>query len=152
MANPSAQSKPKSLHNLLTYAGVTPFAAGAICINLDVGNIPLLGNVADAISAYGLIIASFLSGGHWVTHLQKSGGLSVFLALTSNAVAVGLWMAFLVLAPSTFLLLLSAAFIFLLGVDKRLAAENLITPMYFKTRVVVTCIVVSLLIWSGFLI
>ncbi len=141
-----------SLYRVLSYAGVIPFAVGTFCLAVDIKSVPHLGRTADILGAYGLIIASFLSGAHWGLHLHQTGGWSLFLALTSNLSAIGLWIAFLGLAPAALLFVLSFLFLILLGVDQRLATDGLITQQYFRTRAAVTCLVVFLLIVSGLMV
>ena len=149
MAKALSQSDSRSLCRFLTYAGAIPFALGTAFLTLDISSAPILGGLPDAIGAYGLIIASFLSGVHWGLHLQQTGSWSLFLALSSNVLAIGLWIAFLTLAPDTFLIALSFVFLILLIIDQRLATAGLIRSYYFKTRAVVTCIVAFLLIVAG---
>ena len=151
-----AQSLPRSdltsLYLVLTYGGAIPFAMGTFCLALDISSVPFLGGTTDVIGAYGLIIASFLSGAHWGLHLHRIGGWAIFLALFSNVSAIGLWIAFSALPPEAFLLALSFVFAILLAIDQRLTTDGLISQHYFRTRAVVTCIVVFLLIVSRLLV
>ena len=146
------QSDLTSLYRALTYAGAIPFAVGTFCLASDIRSIPFLGDTVDVLAAYGLIIASFLSGAHWGLHLHQTGGWSMFLALMSNVSAIGLWIGFLGLTPASFLLLLSFVFFLLLGIEQRLVTDGLITQRYFRTRAAVTCAVVFLLIVSGLMV
>ncbi|MDG2032647.1 MAG: DUF3429 domain-containing protein [Rhodospirillales bacterium] len=152
MAKSLPQSEQTSLYQILTYAGTIPFAIGTVCLAVDIRSVPFLGGTADAIGAYGLIIASFLSGAHWGLHLHQTSGWSLFLALISNVSAIGLWIAFLSLAPAAFFIVVSFVFVILLAIDQRLATDGLIRQQYFRTRVVVTFVVVSLLIGSGLMV
>ena len=138
-----------TLNPILTYGGAIPFVMGAACLAVDIRSVPFLGGTADVLGAYGLVIASFLSGAHWQSHLNQNLGWSLFLALSSNVLAISLSIAFLMLAPDAFLLALSFAFFLLLVIDQRLATNGLISHHYFKTRAVATCIVAFLLIVSG---
>ena len=92
-----------SLYPILTYSGAIPFVMGAACLVVDIRSVPFLGTTVDVVGAYGLVIASFLSGTHWQLHLNQNAGWSLFLALSSNVLAIGLWTAFLVLMPEAFL-------------------------------------------------
>ena len=112
----------------------------------------LLGATVDVVGAYGLVIASFLSGTHWQLHLNQNAGWSLFLALSSNVMAISLWTVFLVLAPEAFFLALSFIFLIFLAIDHRLAICGLINKRYFSTRAGVTGIVVLSLIFSGLIV
>ena len=138
-----------SLYPILTYGGAIPFVTGAVCLAVDIRSVFFLGATVDVVGAYGLVIASFLSGTHWQLHLTQNAGWSLFLALSSNVMAIGLWTAFLVLAPEAFFLALSFIFLIFLAIDHRLAISGLISKHYFKTRAGVTGIVVLSLIYSG---
>ena len=48
----------------LTFAGAIPFVACAFLLMIDVVTVPMLGSVVDILSAYGLVIASFMAGAH----------------------------------------------------------------------------------------
>ena len=125
---------------------------GAACLVVDIRSVPFLGATADVVGAYGLVIASFLSGTHWQLHLNQNAGWSLFLALSSNVMAIGLWTAFLALEPEAFFLALSFIFLIFLAIDHRLATSGLINKHYFKTRAGVTGIVVLSLICSGLIV
>ena len=143
------RSDLRSLYPILTYGGAIPFVMGAVCLAVDIRSVPFLGATVDVVGAYGLVIASFLSGTHWQLHLNQNAGWSLFLALSSNVMAIGLWTAFLVLAPEAFFLALSIIFLIFLAIDHRLAICGLINKRYFRTRAGVTGIVVLSLIFSG---
>ena len=152
MAKSLIRSDLTSLYLTLTYGGAIPFLMGAACLAVDIRSVPFLGATVDVVGAYGLVIASFLSGTHWQLHLNQNAGWSLFLALSSNVLAIGLWIAFLVLAPEAFFLALSFIFLIFLAIDHRLARGGLINTHYFKTRAGVTGIVVLLLIFSGLIV
>ena len=141
-----------SLYPILTYGGAIPFVMGAACLVVDIRFVPFLGATVDVVEAYGLVIASFLSGTHWQLHLNQNAGWSLFLALSSNVMAIGLWTAFLVLAPEAFFLALSFIFLIFLAIDHRLAISGFINKHYFKTRAGVTGIVVLSLIFLGLIV
>mgnify|MGYP002877491988 FL=1 len=152
MVKSPLRSDLTSLYPILTYGGAIPFVMGAACLVVDIRSVPFLGSTADFMGAYGLVIASFLSGTHWQLHLNQNAGWSLFLALSSNVMAIGLWTAFLVLAPEAFFLALSFIFLIFLAIDHRLAISGLINKHYFKTRAGVTGIVVLSLICSGLIV
>ena len=141
-----------SLDPILTYGGAIPFVMGAVCLAVDIRSVPFLGATVDVLGAYGLVIASFLSGTHWQLHLNQNAGWSLFLALSSNVMAISLWTVFLVLAPEAFFLALSFIFLIFLAIDHRLAICGLINKRYFRTRAGVTGIVVLSLIFSGLIV
>ena len=149
MAKSLPQIEFTSLYRVLTYAGAIPFGLGAVCLAMDIRSVPVLGGTADAIGAYGLIIASFLSGVYWGLNLHQTGGWSLFLASISNVLAIGLWIAFLGLELAAFLFLLSLFFLILLVIDQQLARNGLIRKQYFIARAVVTVFVIFLLMASG---
>jgi len=110
----------RALYPYLTFAGSLPFVFGTIFVASGVQTLPILGNVQLALSAYGLIIACFMAGAHWGQHLNLSAPWAHILPIASNAVALIMWLAFLTLGFSQFLLALIAGFGFLLALDMRL--------------------------------
>lgn len=132
----------------LTFAGAIPFVAAAIWITLGVDAIFVLGNTADILSAYGVVIASFMAGSHWGTHLSLTAdnAWALRLPIFSNAIAVLLWLGFLSLSVVGFIWLLVLGFIALLAIDYGLCHVDIISKQYFKIRVSVTWIVVLSLI------
>ena len=134
----------------LTYAGVIPFILCAICFSANIKSIYLLGSVDKILSAYGLVILSFLSGSHWGQHLHINRRIWVYaLPVFSNIIAVLLCFSFLVLSFKTLVAIFVAAFIILLIIDHRLFQMHLISDHYFQTRCFVSAIVIISLIISG---
>ncbi len=138
------------LYPYLTYAGALPFIFCAVCLGLDITTLPVLGSVEQALSVYALVIVTFLAGSHWGQHLQQNGIWSHNLPVLSNIMAVAIWIAFLVLPFKALLVAFSAAFFILLIIDKKLFQFELITHHYFRVRCTITAIVVSTLVFSGF--
>ena len=132
----------------LTFAGAIPFVACAFLLIVDVVTVPMLGSVLDVLSAYGLVIASFMAGAHWGNHLDLADDnkWAVRLPLYSNVIALGLWLGFLILSASSFIWLLVVGFISLLVIDYSLHRAQIISDVYFKIRQYVTAIVVVSLV------
>ncbi len=132
----------------LTFAGATPFVACAFLLMVDVVTVPMLGSVVDILSAYGLVIASFMAGAHWGNHLDLADDnkWAIRLPLYSNVIALGLWLGFLILSASSFIWLLVVGYISLLVIDYSLHRAQIISDVYFKIRQYVTAIVVVSLV------
>jgi uncharacterized membrane protein len=128
----------------LTFAGTIPFIACAFLLMVDVVTVAILGSVANILSAYGLVIASFMAGAHWGNHLSLADDnkWAVRLPLYSNVIALGLWLGFLILSAISFIWLLVIGFISLLVIDYSLHRAQIISHAYFKVRQYVTAIVV----------
>lgn len=140
----------QKIYPYLTYAGAIPFVFCAICLLSGVTQIPLLGSVEQVLSIYALVISTFLAGAHWGQHLQMDKGpFGLILPISSNLLAVLLWIGFLVLAFKALMIMFVAAFLSLLIIDNRLFHADLISRHYFQTRVIVSTIVIVALIISG---
>ena len=134
----------------LIYAGTIPFILCSICFSAGIKSIYLLGSVDKILSAYGLVILSFLSGSHWGQHLYINRRIwCCTLPVLSNIIAVLLCFSFLVLSFKELVAIFVAAFIILLIIDHRLFQMHLISDHYFQTRCFVSVIVIISLIISG---
>lgn len=134
----------------LIYAGTIPFILCSICFSAGIKSIYLLGSVDKILSAYGLVILSFLSGSHWGQHLYINRRIwGCTLPVLSNIIAVLLCFSFLVLDFKKLVAIFVAAFIILLIIDHRLFQMHLISDHYFQTRCFVSAIVIVSLIISG---
>ena len=134
----------------LIYAGTIPFILCSICFSTDIKSIYLLGSVDKILSAYGLVILSFLSGSHWGQHLYINRRIwGCTLPVLSNIIAVLLCFSFLVLSFKELVAIFVASFIILLIIDHRLFQMYLISDHYFQTRCFVSAIVIISLIISG---
>jgi hypothetical protein len=133
------------LYAPLAYAGALPFAACAILTAVGVPGIAGIGSWADIAAGYGLAIVSFMAGVHWGTYLYHSSNVPLNLLVTSNAITVAVWLAFVLMPVAATLGVMALAFLLLLGVDYRLAGAGLITPTYLALRRNVTLIVVAML-------
>ena len=140
----------KSIFPYLTYAGIIPFALGAISLNFHIEDIPPLGTVKHVMSVYGVMIASFMAGAHWGQHFQiKNRFGNFYLPVVSNIIVLILWVSFLMLSFKMFMVMLVVGFVALLGVDYYLAKINVITNHYLQTRLYVTIGVVVCIAVSG---
>ena len=134
----------------LIYAGTIPFILCSICFSAGIKSIYLLGSVDKILSAYGLVILSFLSGSHWGQHLYINRRIwGCTLPVLSNIIAVLLCFSFLVLSFKELVAIFIAAFIILLIIDHHLFQMHLISDHYFQTRCFVSAIVIIFLIISG---
>ena len=134
----------------LIYAGTIPFILCSICFSAGIKSIYLLGSVDKILSAYGLVILSFLSGSHWGQHLYINRRIwGCTLPVLSNIIAVLFCFSFLVLSFKELVAIFVAAFIILLIIDHRLFQMHLISDHYFQTRCFVSAIVIISLIISG---
>jgi hypothetical protein len=132
----------------LSYAGTLPFILCAVCFMKDTQIIPLIGYTEKVLSGYGLVITSFLAGSHWGQHLVLSKKWVIYLPLLSNINAVLLWGCFLILPFKTLLCVFIFSLLILLGIDKKIYEEDIISYKYFKTRCLVSLIVILSLIIS----
>lgn len=132
----------------LTFAGTIPFILCAILITIGVDAIRVLGRTEDVLTAYGLVIATFMAGAQWGNHLSLADDNSwaIRLPIFSNIVALILWLGFLTLSIAGFIWLLIISFIALLVIDYGLYQAQIISAKYFTVRKYVTLIVVVSLI------
>jgi len=130
---------------VLAYAGTIPFVLCALLPWLGLPVVPRLGSTAEIAAGYSVAIASFMAGVHWGTFLYQSARTPLNLLLTSNAVTVGVWLAFLLMPAALSLMVMLGAFLILLSIDIRLAQMNLLTDEYLSMRRRVTGIVVACL-------
>jgi len=139
------------IYSILTYAGALPFIACALLPLIGVRAIQQIGSVDYIAAVYALTIVSFMAGVHWGMALdQQRTEWPVNLFLSSNAVTIMAWLAFLTTTPKITLIMGILAFLYLLWVDERLYSLNLLTAHYLQTRRRVTALVViSLLMVVG---
>lgn len=139
----------KTIYSYLTYAGTIPFIFCAFCLLNNTRSLPLLGSVENILGAYSLIISSFVAGAHWGQHLHIQKKLRFFLSISSNMMAVVLWISYLALSFKALIVMFILAFVILLFIELKLLLDNLITMHYFRTRCFATIIVILSLITSG---
>lgn len=136
------------LYVYLTFAGAIPFIFCAVCFFVGIHQLPIAGDVDRILSLYSVIIASFLAGSHWGQHLSLATAQSHLLALSSNGIAVALWVLMLILPFRPLLIGFIICFILLLIIDKAMMRAKLIAKHYYNIRVAITLIVVTTLIIS----
>jgi len=130
---------------VLAYAGTLPFIACAILPWIGMPVVAGIGSCAYIAAAYGVAIVSFMAGIHWGTFLYQADSLPVNLLLTSNAITVAVWLAFILTPVAVSIAVIAAALVLLLAVDFRLARAGLLTADYLRTRRNVTLIVLTML-------
>ena len=130
----------------LAYAGTLPFVfcAGAPWFGLPV--LPGMGPCTEIAAAYGVAIVSFMAGVHWGTYLYQSARIPLNLFITSNAITISVWLAYIVTPVAIALAVLLGAFLVLLSIDTRLAQLRLLSDDYMRMRRNVTAIVVFTLV------
>ncbi len=137
------QLKP---HTTLPLLGVIPFVAGSLGLYIDYN----LQFIHVVLSAYALMIVSFMAGVHWGQHLSIDNGMSKKLALSSNVIALMASVGFFALPFHVFYLLAAVLLLVILIVDLCYKPELGLCDAYKKTRIIVTTIAaVSLSISFG---
>ncbi len=131
---------------LLAGAGALPFVACALMPHAGLATIDPFGSFDRIAAAYGLAIVSFLAGVHWGTCIYRGDKAPRGLMIASNAITVAVWIAFLITSPAIALGVMILAFLGLLLIDLRLLKSGLITGHYYRTRAVVTTVVVASLL------
>ncbi len=129
------------LYSLLTYAGALPFFLCALLPFAGLVEWENVGSFEYIARLYGLAIASFVAGSHWGMYLYNRESSPSNLFLTSNAVVLAAWSAFLFTIPVLTEFVLLLAFLYLLFVDYNLYKAGVTTPYYFRMRLNVTLIV-----------
>ena len=137
----------RKIYSTLTMAGVTPFVACALLPLFGVYSIDLLGPLGEVAAGYGLAIVSFLAGIHWATQLYELQETSFNLLLASNVVFVAVWLVYALGTLDAALVVQALALDALLGLDRWLLGNGVITQHYFRVRGAATVLaVVSLLL------
>ena len=131
---------------MLAYAGVLPFVACAVMPYVGITEVPNVGAFDYIARVYGFGIVTFLTGVHWGTYLYRSDTSPDNLFVTSNAIFLAVFFAFLLDAGALSLFVLLLAFLCLLYIDYRLLRAGLIDIDYFRLRATVTGIAVVSLI------
>jgi hypothetical protein len=99
-----------------------------------------LGPINEIVAVYALVIISFIAGVHLGTYLFYNTKTPKQFFIISNIVVALAWMSLLFASPANAILVLIGALIYLLGVDFLLKREMFISPTYFFTRLIVTAI------------
>lgn len=139
-------STHSTMYLYLTLAGTIPFLVGTTCLLTGVDLLPGGIPTQSMVSAYALLILSFMAGVHWGQHLHLTGNWRTRLPLASNLIAISAWVGFLVLDFDALCLLLAGGFLVLLWIDRALLNATVISEAYFRTRVMATFIVAVSLI------
>ncbi|MGA0934762.1 MAG: DUF3429 domain-containing protein [Pseudohongiellaceae bacterium] len=134
----------KNLSHQLVIAGVLPFVAGTLLLLAGIRSLPGLGDTENVIASYALVISVFLTGIHWGQHLSR-GNMPINLFITSNVIAVLIWISWLILPVFAFLFFVVAVLVIMLIIDRRLFRDSIITRTYVVTRTVITGIVMTCL-------
>ena len=132
----------KSTMSFLTYAGSIPFLFGALLLTTGVGTQNLSINIQHLLSVYGLVISSFMAGTLWGQQVIRNNGWQRYLLFCSNAIALALWAAFVMLSFTSLMIAYVIAFLILLLIDYQLSQNGMSNENYFKLRLRVTFIVV----------
>jgi hypothetical protein len=133
------------LAKLLTYAGAIPFV---VCAGLQVAgiaNIASLGQVMPILLTYGIVIAAFMAGTHWGLALDHTFPCASGILLSSTALTLLAWFAYLSGSIVVALGTLIATFSLLLFIDWQLYQRHVQTKEYFQLRVRVTAVVLAAL-------
>jgi hypothetical protein len=141
------ERRQNRLINALGYAGLIPFAVTAWASYLELVFFGL--SATYWFSSYSAVILVFLSGSLWGLIIGKAGnGLTTFVLVFSNAVALLAWLA-LGLLPNYYwagLALLMIGYLAVLSIE--LIYSHLlhsgVGPDYSKMRIKLTTIVVAL--------
>ncbi len=126
----------------LMFAGVLPFAAGAVIAALGLTLPAPLSAWPDWYRAYTLVIGSFMAGTLWQSPAASGPDAQTGLLIISNLAALGLWFASGLLGLSAFLICAALIFAGLLICDYQRGLD----PSYLQARLAVSGLVCSCLI------
>ena len=132
----------KRIYSILAMAGVTPFVACAILPLVGIDSIELLGPLPDVAAGYGLAIVSFLTGIHWATQIYDRHQTGFNLLIASNVVFVVVWLAYAIGTIGVALAAQILALLVLLGIDRWLLGNGVISAHYYRTRSAATTLAV----------
>jgi len=136
-------------YKTLTFAGALPFVIGALLLAFGADALPLLGPLDTMLSAYSLLILSFLAGINWGQHLATQAPIGRLLPLISNVMALIAWLMFLTLGFQAQMYGFACAFFVQLLIDWRVFAARLTTQDYMLTRLFVSLVVMASLLCAG---
>lgn len=134
--------------NILALMGLIPFMFSMFCLTLGCMELPIIGDVSRILSVYTIVICSFMAGTHWGLQLHDKISSS-FLAISSNIVAVVLWLSFIFLSTRYFLITAAMMFVVMLVLEKKSTYEKVIVKSYWTLRFWVTSVAVSSLLISA---
>lgn len=130
----------KSLYTVLAFAGVVPFLACALLPLVGIDALPRIGRLDEVANSYGLAIICFLSGIHWAQHLDGRVAMPLNLMVSSNAIFLFAWFAFIMTATKWSLALQILALVAILLVDRSLKRAGVIDEDYFRVRLIATAL------------
>ena len=146
----ASASNKNILPHLLICAGALPFVAGALLLATGISALPVLGSTVDSVASYGLIIVVFLTGIHWGQQLSL-GRAASGLFISSNILAVALWVAWLALPQNYFMAFLAIPLVVMLAIDHELYRAEVLNKEYLVYRAIITAVVIiSLFISASF--
>ena len=132
----------------LAYLGTIPFIVGAILISLGHPSFFVINDPVSFVSSYGLIIVVFMSGIHWGQYISVEVSHLINLLISSNIITLLTWFAYLFASVQVALISYCLSFFVLLLIDAKLKSVAVITANYFRTRLIVTTIVIISLVIS----
>ena len=125
------------LAQALTFSGALPFVAAILA--------PLVGidfmHSGYFALTYGAIIIAFLSGIHWGLFMAHAHDTRLNLLISSNLFALLAWGSLLLMQPRLAVFVQIVCFLGLWLIDRRLVAEAVIRPWFFRLRTQITAIV-----------
>ena len=130
------------------YGGCIPFILLAILLVFEVNLLPCFGETTQVLQAYGLVIASFMAGIHWGQYISGVNDFSIYLPITSNIIALLVWVSFLLMPIEWNLITLIFVFTLLLLIDLIFIEKKYRSQLYLCSRIVVTTLVLFSLITS----
>lgn len=133
----------KPISHILAFAGTIPFVVGTMLIVFGVKTLPLAGEVATIINAYGLAIVAFMAGCQWGVHVLCDDTWASKLPLASNVVTLIAWFAYLLCSVRISFIVMTCCFLVLLIIDAMLKNANIISKEYYQLRCWVSKIVIA---------
>lgn len=135
------------LYTQLALAGTLPFIACALLPLAGIEAIPPFGRLDTVAGSYGLAIVCFLAGTHWGIYLSGESSTSFNLFITSNAVFLLAWFAYIAASLASAIVVQVIALSLLLVIDYRLRQGDIVSARYFGIRSLATLIaILSLLV------
>ncbi len=121
----------------LTFMGSLPFMGAILSPWIGIDHL----HSHYFVLTYGAVIISFLSGIHWGLFMAHAHDTRLNLLITSNVFALLAWGSLLLLQPLLAVSVQIVCFLVLWLIDKRLVAEAVIRPWFFRLRTQITAIV-----------
>ena len=127
----------------LIYLGGLPFVALSLALLTGEYTAEMEARLQSALGGYSFVIAAFMAGTHWGQHWHMREEVSFYLLVLSNVLAIALWVGLVLLAFKAALVLCSAVFIVLLGIDYTLLRLRQLEARYFAHRLRITVVVLA---------